>query len=326
VLAPVLASTVLTGCGTADDLTAADGKLHVVATTTQVADFARQVAGDRADVTGILRPGFDPHDYEPSPADLVRLGRADLVVENGIGVEGWLAGAVGSSGFDGPVVVATTGVALRDADGATAEVVGTAQDEAHDAAHDGAHDGAHDLDPHVWQDPRNAERMVATIRDAFVAADPADAVAYRANADRYLGRLAALDREVAREIATIPPANRRVVTDHDAFGYYFARYGLTFVGSVIPSFDTSAELSGRALADLVARIRAERVPAVFAESSLPPRTAETVAAEAGIRVVAGEGSLYGDTLGPAGSPGATYVGMVEHNTATLVTALGGRVS
>ena len=123
----------------------------------------------------------------------------------------------------------------------------------------------------------------------------------------------------------MPPAQRKLVTNHDAFGYYCARYGLSFVGSIIPSFDTSAELSGRELSDLVARIRSSGVKAVFSEASLPPKTAETVATEAGVQVVGGEDALYADGLGPEGSPGGTYLGAEQHNTDTIVKALGGRV-
>ena len=306
VLAACALATVAAACGVASGSGAeagADGRLRVVATTTQVADFARQVGGDRAEVTGVLKPNVDPHDYEPSPADLTTMHSAQVLVENGVGVERWLAGAIDSSGYSGPVVDASSGVRLRAGDGEDAE------------------SGHSEADPHIWQDPRNAKIMVADIRDAFVAADPADAEVFRRNAAAYLDQLDQLDADVQREIDSIPPDRRRVVTDHDALGYYFDRYGLAFVGSVIPSFDTSAELSGHQLADLVAKIRAQRVPAVFAQASLPPRTAETVASEAGVQVVAGPDALYGDTLGPEGSAGATYLGMVRHNTATIVAAL-----
>jgi ABC-type Zn uptake system ZnuABC Zn-binding protein ZnuA len=308
---------VAAGCGVASGSGAeggADGKLRVVATTTQVADFARQVGGDRAEVTGVLKPNVDPHDYEPSPADLTTMNRAQVLVENGVGVEHWLAGAIDSSGYSGPVVDASRGVRLREGDGE--EPAGEHSGNKHDVAGQDS-----EADPHIWQDPQNAKIMVADIREAFVAADPPDADVYRRNASAYLAQLDQLDADVRRQIETIPPDRRRVVTDHDSLGYYFDRYGLTFVGSVIPSFDTSAELSGHQLADLVAEIRAERVPAVFAQASLPPRTAETVASEAGVKVVAGPDALYGDTLGPQGSAGAKYLDMVRHNTTTIVTAL-----
>lgn len=310
---------VVAGCGgtatnTGAEPGGASNRLRVIATTTPVADFARQVGGDRVQVTGLLRPNVDPHDYEPSPADVATLGRAQVVVENGLGLEAWLDDAISSSGYSGPIVDTSRGIAVRGSAGGGHE--GETEAEHAEEGHD---DGG--SDPHIWQNPQNAKTMVTAVRDAFIAADPDDAQAYRGNTDAYLGRLDALDAEVRRQIDTIPAQNRKVVTDHDALGYYFDRYGLTFVGSVIPSFDTSAELSGNQLADLVARIRAERVPAVFAQGSLPPQTAETVASEAGVEVVAGDGALYGDTLGPEGSSGDTYVRMVEHNTAAIVAAL-----
>jgi zinc/manganese transport system substrate-binding protein/manganese/iron transport system substrate-binding protein len=163
--------------------------------------------------------------------------------------------------------------------------------------------------------------MAATIERALASADPPDAGVFQANLAAYTAKLRQLDQDIARRIDGLD--NKRLVTDHDAFGYYVARYGLQFVGSIIPSFDTSAELSGKDVADVVARIRATGVKAVFSESSLPPRTAETIAREAGVKVVEGEGALYGDTLGPAGSDGATYLQMEEHNTRTIVAALGG---
>lgn len=281
----------LAGCGTAA-ASPAPHRLRVVATTTQVADLVRDVAGERASVVQLLRPGIDPHDYEPSPADVQDVADADVVVENGAGLEdGWLDLTLAASGFSGRRVVASRGVLV------------------------------HDGDPHVWQDPRNAEIMVADIAAALAAADPADADAFRARAAAYTVRLRQLDARIAAQIATIPPDQRKLVTNHDAFGYYVARYGLTYVGSVVPSFDTAAALSGSALSALAARVRATGTRAVFSETSLPGSAAAALAREAGVRVVQGDDALYGDSLGPAGSPGATYIGMEEHNTAVIVGAL-----
>jgi zinc/manganese transport system substrate-binding protein/manganese/iron transport system substrate-binding protein len=263
------------------------------------------------DVYDMIKPNVDPHDFESSPADLVALAEAKVVVRNGAGLEPWLDDAIDSSDFGGTVVDTSSRVPLRRTDGSEIPPGQLTADDARSGA----------VDPHIWQDPRNAELMVAAMRDAFVAADPRDAGVFRSDTVRYLAVLAALDARVARSIATLPATNRTVVTNHDAFDYYLRRYGLTFVGSIIPSFDTSAELSGKSLDDLVARIRAQHVRAVFSETSLPPRTAQTVAREAGVRVVAGAGSLYGDTLGLPGSPGDTYVHMIDHNTTTFVTAL-----
>jgi zinc/manganese transport system substrate-binding protein/manganese/iron transport system substrate-binding protein len=242
-----------------------------------------------------------------------------VVVRNGVGLEPWLDDAVTSSDSTAKVVDVSRGLRLRSANGpehGTSPSGGGAGTTA--SASPGS---AGEQDPHIWQDPRNAEQMVASMRDAFATADPADAEIFRRNATSYLGQLRALDADVAKEIATLPTDDRKVVTNHDAFGYYLDRYRLTYVGSVIPSFDTSAELSGKALSELVSTIRAQHVRAVFSESSLPPRTAETVGREAGVRVIAGEGSLYGDTLGPPGSPGDTYLHMVRHNTDVIVGAL-----
>jgi ABC-type Zn uptake system ZnuABC Zn-binding protein ZnuA len=299
ILAAVLGAVVAGGCSQQRPAGSADGTkgriLRVVATTTQVADFARNLGGDRVQVTSLLKPNLDAHDYEPSPADVEAIAHADLVVENGAGLETWLHDTITSSGFGGPLVDTSQGIRLRQVGGAT--------------------------DPHIWQNPRNAQVMAANIDRALAAADPTDAGVFRANLAGYTKQLQALDAEVQRQINSL--ANKKLVTNHDAFGYYVDRYGLQFVGSVIPSFDSSAELSGRDIRDLVAKIKATRVKAVFSETSLPPRTAETIAREAGVKVVEGPDALYGDSLGPAGSDGDTYLKMIRHNTRTIVSNLSG---
>jgi ABC-type Zn uptake system ZnuABC Zn-binding protein ZnuA len=298
-LAAVLGVVLAGGCSTNKPAGSADGAqgrtLRVVATTNQVADFAANVGGDRVRVTSLLKPNLDAHDYEPSPADVEAIARADVVLENGAGLEAWLGDTIASSGFQGPVVDTSQRVRLRMAGGAT--------------------------DPHVWQNPRNAMVMAATIERALAAADPADAGRFRANLAAYTRQLQALDSEVQRQIDSL--ANKKLVTNHDAFGYYVDRYGLQLVGAVIPSSDSSAELSGRDIRDLVAKIKATKVKAVFSETSLPPRAAETIGREAGVKVVEGEGALYGDSLGPAGSDGDTYLKMIRHNTRTIVSNLSG---
>ena len=297
-LAACLAALLVAGCAGSGGGGAAgggDGALRVVATTTQVADLARNVGGGRVRVTSLLKPGIDPHDYEPSPSDIDALAHADLVLENGVGLEGWLGDTIDGSGFDGPVVDTSRGVRLRLVGGAP--------------------------DPHIWQDPRNAEVMAANIGRGLAAAEPSAAADFQGDLAAYTRKLRALDAEVRRQVGSL--ANRKVVTDHDAFGYYLDRYGLELVGSVIPSFDTSAELSGRDIRDLVAKIKVTKVKAVFSETSLPPRTAETIAREAGVKVVEGEGALYGDSLGPPGSDGDTYLKMIRHHTATIVGNLSG---
>jgi ABC-type Zn uptake system ZnuABC Zn-binding protein ZnuA len=234
------------GCSSAEPTGSGDANpqgriLNVVATTTQVADLAANVGGDRVKVTRLFKPNVDPHDYEPSPADIDTIARANLVLENGAGLESWLHDTVASSGYAGPVVDTSQGVRLRQVGG--------------------------EPDPHIWQNPRNAMVMAANIERAMAATDPADAGAFQTNLDTYTKQLQALDAEVQRQIDGL--ANKKLVTNHDAFGYYIDRYGLQFVGSIIPSFDTSAELSGRDIRDLVAKIKATKVKAVFSETSLP---------------------------------------------------------
>jgi ABC-type Zn uptake system ZnuABC Zn-binding protein ZnuA len=297
-VAACLAALLVAGCsGSGGDTGGRDGGggLRVVATTTQVADLAANVGGDRVRVRSLLKPGIDPHDYEPSPADIDAIAHADLVLENGVGLEAWLADTIDSSGFDGPVVDTSQGIRLRMVGGAP--------------------------DPHIWQDPGNAERMAANIERGLAAAEPAAAPAFKANLAAYTRQLEALDAEVQRQVDSL--ANRKVVTDHDAFGYYLDRYRLELVGTVIPSFDSSAELSGRDIRDLVAKVRATRVRAIFSETTLPARAAETIGREAGVEVVTGDDALYGDSLGPAGSDGDTYLKMLRHNTRTIVGNLSG---
>ena len=310
--APAIAAAVsaltlgLAGCQASDGPgspagnSGAGAALRVVATTTQVADFSRNVGGDRIALTQILKPNVDPHDYEASPADVRAIASADVVVKNGVGLEKFLDETIESAGFTGTVVDTSKGVTVRAGDA----------DEK-------------DGDPHIWHDPANAKIMVRNVADAFAAKDPAGKAVYEANYAAYATKLDALDRRIQTLIDSVPAAQRKLVTNHDAFAYYVARYRLRFVGSVIPSFDTSAELSGKDIADLVGKIKAAGVKAIFSESSLPPKTAEAIGREAGVTVVEGDEALYGDSLGAAGSAGATYLTMERHNTDTIVTALRG---
>jgi ABC-type Zn uptake system ZnuABC Zn-binding protein ZnuA len=209
-------------------------------------------------------------------------------------VERWLEATVASAGFKGALADASTGVKIRG-----------------------------DGDPHIWHDPRNAKLMAQNIERAFAAAAPADAATFAERLAGYGAELDRLDADIAAKIGRLPAGDRKLVTNHDAFGYYIDRYQLEFVGSIIPSFDTSAELSAKDVDDIVAKIKQTGAKAVFSESSLPPKTAEAIARQAGVKVVAGEDALYGDTLGPEGSDGDTYLKMMEHNTDTIVRALGG---
>lgn len=302
-------AVLLSGCGAlTGDRTAAGsqhdgGRLAVVATTPVIADFVREIGGAHVSVTEIVKPNVDPHDYEPTPADLQAIADAAVVVENGVGLEKWLDATVSAAGFTGPVVDASRGVPLRNG---VSETPGTSTS-----------------DPHIWHNPRNAQIMVANIERALASKDPGDAAAYRAAFTAYAKKLEDLDKANEKAFASIPAAKRQLVTDHDAFGYYADRYGIRIVGSVIPTMDTSAALSAKQLADLVAKIKATGTPAIFTESSLPPKTADAVARQAGVKVIGGPDALYGDSLGPVGTAGGTYLGAEQHNTATIVAALHG---
>jgi ABC-type Zn uptake system ZnuABC Zn-binding protein ZnuA len=289
VLAAAAAALLLAGCGSGAG--GGGGSLSVVATTTQIGDWARAVGGGNVDVHQILQPNTDPHEYEPRPQDVVATARAAVVLENGDGLDAWMTKVVSQAG--GTPAVVDLGSLVR--------VVGT--------------------DPHWWHDPRNAETAVAEIRDALRRADPAHARAYARRAARYLARLHTLDRGIAACLAKVPPADRKLVTDHDAFGYFARRYGLEVVGAVIPSQTTQAQPSAGETARLIALVRREHVRAVFPESSVSPRLARTIARETG---ASSAYTLYGDTLGPAGSAGATYLGMEQSNADSIVRGLTGR--
>lgn len=289
--AVVAAALTATGCGGAAPGTG--GRPLVVATTTQLADFARVLGGDDVEVYGLLRPNVDAHDFEPSPADLDALARADVIGVNGLGLEPWLDDAVRAVDAPARVTVTSTRVETIDTDGQP--------------------------NPHIWFDPTNASVMVANLADAMADALPDHAPEIRRRAQAYQRELAELDHWIQTRIATLE--RPKLVTDHDAFGYYVARYGLTFVGSVIPGFDSTAEVSAGDLNRLVERVRAEGVRAVFTERSLPARAARVLARRAGVEVVTGDDGLYGDSLGPADSDGATYLAMMRHNTNSIVEHL-----
>jgi ABC-type Zn uptake system ZnuABC Zn-binding protein ZnuA/ABC-type Mn2+/Zn2+ transport system permease subunit len=283
---------VAAGCGVASG--SSNGKPSVVATTTQLGDWARSVGGDAVSVHQILRANTDPHEYEPRPDDVVRTADASAVFESGDDLDAWMDKVVSEGGGDPKVVVLAQSVPQRRPD-----------------------------DPHWWHDPVNAEAAVERIRDALVAAEPKRKRLFQARASRYLERLRRLDTAIRACVDRVPPAERKLVTDHDAFGYFAERYGIRVVGAVIPSQSTQAQPSGGETARLIRLVRREHVRAIFPESSLSPRLAETVARETG---ASSDYTLYGDTLGPAGSSGSTYLRMEAANASAMVRGFtGGKV-
>ena len=276
-------------------------KLKVVATTTQIGDFAANVGGDRIALTVLLKPNQDAHDFEPEPSQSRALSQADLVLTNGLGLDAFVDKAV--AGSKGRVAVVTDGIVPRAEPGEPAN---------------GGRSGNHD--PHVWLSVANARRMVENTRDALMQADATNASSYRDSASAYLARLDDLETSIRQEITAVPPSCRKLVTNHDVLGYYATAYGLSVVGSVIPSASTEARASAADVAEIVRKVRAESVPAIFAETSANPSLIRQVGREAGVRVV---DDLYGDSLGPKGSDAATYVTMMESNTRKIVEALKG---
>jgi len=295
----VASSAVLaTGCGD-NDSAASGAELTVVATTTQVADFVRNVGGDRVDVHGILGTNADPHDYEPRPSDVGAIGDAPLVFKSGGDIDAWLDELIENAGGDPRVVTLIDSV--RRIKGEQGET-----------------------DPHWWEDPRNTIRAVAVIRDALIEADPAGRATYERNAGAYLRKLQALDREIADCMRRVPAAKRKLVTTHDALGYFADRYDVEVVGALIPSLSTQAQPSARDINELVDQIRGEGVEAIFPETALNKRLESAVSREAGAKV---GGQLWADALGPEGSGAETYLAAMRKNTNTMAEGMsGGMVS
>ena len=288
------------GCGAAG-FGHSSGGVVVVATTTQIGDWARHVGGTDVSVHQILQPNTDPHEYEPRPKDVEATAAAKLVLENGDGLDDWMGKVVAQAGGHPRVVVVGARVPVK----LPGEASGPEKSR---------------YDPHWWHDPRNAEAAVSAIRAALQRADPAHRKDYHRRAAAYLAKLRALDRGITRCVGRVPKSERKLVTDHDAFGYFAARYGILVVGAVIPSQTTQAQPSAGATARLIALIRREHVKAVFPESSLNRRLAQTIARESGAR---SNYTLYGDTLGPAGSSGATYPEMERANADAMVRGFTG---
>jgi len=266
-------------------------KLNVVASFSILADFVRNVGGDKVDVSTLVGPGGDVHVYTPAPSDAKIVAAAKLVVINGLGLEGWLPRLLQSSGSKASIVVATTGIKPLKR-------------------------GA-DADPHAWQSAATAEIYVTNIRDALDAADPANAETFDANAARYLAELDALDHSVKEAMARIPPERRKLITTHNAFGYLAAAYGIAFIA---PSgVSTETEPSARDIARIIDQIKTEKIPAVFLENISDDRLIGRIASETGAKV---GGTLYSDSLTDEKGPAPTYIALVRHNIKALTGALG----
>jgi zinc/manganese transport system substrate-binding protein len=265
-------------------------RLNVVASFSILGDFVRNVGGNSVSVTTLVGPDSDAHVYAPAPSDAKKIADAKLVFVNGFGLEGWLPRLVQSAGGKATVVTATSGI--------TPLKLGS------------------DADPHAWQSIANAKVYVTNIRDALAAADPANAEAFKSNASAYLAQLDALDREVREAVAQIPENRRKVISAHNAFGYFAAAYGIEFIAPA--GVSTESEASARDVARIITQIRSARIPAVFLENITDPRLIGRIAAETGARV---GGTLYSDSLTGEKGDSPTYIAMVRHNIKALTSAL-----
>ncbi len=288
--------------------------IQAVATTSIIADLVKNVGGERVAVRAILPAGADPHTYAPAPNDVQGVAEADILFENGGGLEEWLSELTRNAGGERPTIVVSRGITMLP--GGEAEH-GADEHANTEAAHEDEA-GAQSGDPHMWFDVQNTMRYVENIRDGLKQVDPSGAEVYDANATAYLEQLRQLDQELLERVGPIPAERRKLLTNHDTFGYFAKRHGFTIVGSVFEGISTEEEPSAQQIAELVRTIETENVPAIFTENTVNPRLAEQVGAEAGIKVVT---NLYTDALGEPGSEGDTYVKMMRFNTEQIVSAL-----
>jgi zinc/manganese transport system substrate-binding protein len=282
----------------------AEKKVKVIASFSILGDMITNVGGDRVQVTTLVGPNGDAHVFEPTPADAKAVSAADLVIVNGLGLEGWMDRLIKTSGYKGPVVVATEGMKPRE--------MTKAEEEEHGPG--GKHQ--HKIDPHAWQDLANGQIYVDNIARALTAVDAAGAPVYKANADVYKAKLAELDRWVKAEFAGIPKPKRRMITSHDAFGYLGAAYGITILSPL--GVSTESEPSAGGVARLIKQIRKEKITAVFIENVSDPRLVEQIGKESGVTL---GGELFSDALSKPDGPAPTYIDMFKNNIPKIVKAM-----
>lgn len=297
--------------------------LPVVASFTILADMAEQIGGDKIAVTTLVGPDGDAHVYQPSPSDAKTLARSRLVLVNGLGMEGWLDRLVAASATKAPVIVVSQGVAPLDMEDEDEDEDHADHDHEkghdHAKAHDDDHGHHHDhggLDPHAWQNLANGKIYAANIGAALAKADPANASYYQQRTQDYIARLDALESWVRAEIARVPEAKRKIVTSHDAFGYFGNAYGITFLAPV--GISTEAEPSAAGMGRLIEQIKEEGVKTVFVESMSSPKLAEVLAKDAGATLGA---AIYSDSLSPKTGPAPSYEAMFRHNVPLFVAAM-----
>jgi len=263
-------------------------KIKAIATFSVLGDVVKNVAGDAIDLTVLVGPDRDTHEYEPTPADSVNISHANIIFENGLYFESWLDKLYSASGSKAKRIVTTQGVTPRKME-----------------------ENLQETDPHAWQDVSNVILYAQNVRDALIAIDSANKDKYTANAKDYIEKLQSLDAWVKAQVTAIPVDKRKLVTNHDALGYFAKTYGFKIIGAVIPSATTeAADPSAKETADLLNIIKSNGVHAIFSENMANPKLAQTLSKEAGVQVGP---ELYTDALGPVGSEGETYLKMIKYN-------------
>jgi zinc/manganese transport system substrate-binding protein len=293
----VAAAIALAVSAAANSPAIAQDKIKVIGTFSIIGDLVKNVGGDRVDASTLVGPNGDAHVYAPAPADAKKVADAKLVITNGLGFEGWINRLVRASGTKAPVVVATKGVSPRRLK------------DSHGHAHG-------NFDPHAWQSVANVKIYVANIRDGLSAADPDGKAVYAANAAAYLAKLDALDREMKAAIAAIPADRRKIISTHDAFGYFHDAYGIEFIAP--QGVSTEAEPSARDVARIITQVKRQKIPAVFLENITDTRLMDRIAKETGARI---GGKLYSDALTDEKGEAPTYIDLMRHNVKQISSAL-----
>ena len=299
----ILLTICLSGCTQANpnrNDPASNAKPNVVATSTIIADLTEEIGKDEIQLKGILQPGADPHVYEPVPADSVALEKANLILYNGYNLEPGLIKLMNAAGIKARKLAVGEVVKSLELDKGKGEIV---------------------PDPHVWGDVKNVIEMVKVIRDALIELSPEDRDKFNQNAANLISELQQVDIWITRNIATIPPEKRKLVTSHDAFQYYSRAYKIPIGGTLI-GISTEEQPSAQTVQKLVESIKATRVPAIFAETTINPALIKTVAQEAGIKLSPKQ--LYSDSIGAPDSDGDSYIKMMIANTRAIVETLGGK--
>jgi zinc/manganese transport system substrate-binding protein len=302
----VLLTSLSFGCASA---AAPATGLTATAVETFLADIAQNIAGDRLQVHALIPYGIDPHEFDPTPKDMVIVSESDLLIVNGGGLEGWLADALQTVGGNRVLVTASQGLTSRQtADTSSTPIPGTPTPVS----------STTNIDPHFWMNPLLIKKYVANILEGLIRIDASHEAYYRQNATDYISKLDQLDQWVLTQVALIPPDQRLLVTDHDDLGYFADRYGYQIIGAILPSVSPDAEPSASQIAALIGQIRSTHAKAIFLDTGANTQLADQISQETGCRVVTG---LYIHSLTPAGGNAPTYLDLIKYDVTLIVEAL-----